>query len=228
VPEFSDYIVFVDESGDHNLETMNPDYPIFVLAFCVFRKSDYIRGITPAVQDFKFRWFGHDNVVLHEREILRDMGAFSFLKARALKETFMDQLSSIIDAAPMTIIPTIIRKPNLRERYVDPHNPYHLSLLFCMERLDNFLKVNGQEGRTTHVIFEQRGGKAKGGEEDRLLELEFRRISDGQHPMGAGRIEGLEIEIVSKATNSIGLQIANLVARPIGMKCLRPSQQPSL
>ena len=32
---FSDYIVYVDESGDHGLK-IAPLYPIFVLAFCVF------------------------------------------------------------------------------------------------------------------------------------------------------------------------------------------------
>ena len=38
--EFSDYIVYVDESGDHNLERINPEYPLFVLAFCIFEKKN--------------------------------------------------------------------------------------------------------------------------------------------------------------------------------------------
>ena len=28
----SDFIVYVDESGDHSLEFINPRYPLFVLA----------------------------------------------------------------------------------------------------------------------------------------------------------------------------------------------------
>jgi len=39
---FSDYIVYVDESGDHGLETFDREYPVFVLAFCVFQKSHYL------------------------------------------------------------------------------------------------------------------------------------------------------------------------------------------
>lgn len=31
--KFSDYIVYVDESGDHSLESINLRYPLFVLAF---------------------------------------------------------------------------------------------------------------------------------------------------------------------------------------------------
>lgn len=36
---FSDYLVFVDESGDHGLDTIDPGYPMFVLAFCVLREK---------------------------------------------------------------------------------------------------------------------------------------------------------------------------------------------
>jgi hypothetical protein len=46
--DFSDYIVYVDESGDHGLVNIDTQYPIFVLAFCIFKKSDYLK----TVQDF--------------------------------------------------------------------------------------------------------------------------------------------------------------------------------
>ena len=34
--QFSDFMVYVDESGDHSLTSIDKNYPIFVLAFCVF------------------------------------------------------------------------------------------------------------------------------------------------------------------------------------------------
>ena len=39
--DFSDFIVFADESGDHGMENIDPEFPMFALVFCVFRKSDY-------------------------------------------------------------------------------------------------------------------------------------------------------------------------------------------
>ncbi len=33
IDKFSDYIVYVDESGDHGLQNLDPNYPVFVLAF---------------------------------------------------------------------------------------------------------------------------------------------------------------------------------------------------
>jgi hypothetical protein len=39
MPGFDDYIVFVDESGDHGMASIDPDYPMFVIAFCLFEKE---------------------------------------------------------------------------------------------------------------------------------------------------------------------------------------------
>jgi hypothetical protein len=222
--EFGDYIVYVDESGDHNLEIVNPEYPVFVLAFCVFRKVDYVGIVCPKVQQFKLQWFGHDACVLHEREIRKDLPPFGFLKSKESKQSFLHQLTAIIDETPMTIIPAIIRKDFHKRRYSDPDNPYHLALLFCMERLSHFLTLNGQVGKLTHIIFEQRGGKPGGGDEDRKLELEFRRIMDGKHYLARHGFADMEMEILPKTSNSIGLQLADLVARPIGLRCMRPTQ----
>jgi hypothetical protein len=67
------------------------------------------------------------------------------------------------------------------------------------------------------VIFESRGKR-----EDDELELEFRRVCDGQNFLNK-RIP-LEIMLADKRVNSSGLQIADLVARPIGLSVLRPGQ----
>lgn len=223
--QFSEYIVFVDESGDHNLSAMNAQYPVFVLAFCIFRKTDYTSIVCPRLQEFKLRWFGHDSIILHEREIRKDLAPFQFLKSEKLKEQFQQELSAIIADTPMTIIPSIIKKDGLVQKYRSPDNPYHLALLFCMERLANFLQYEKQDGRMTHIICEQRGGKHGGGQEDRILELEFRRIMDGEHYLNAQPFHGMKMEIIPKTSNSCGLQLADLVARPIGLKCLRPLQE---
>ncbi len=54
------------------------------------------------------------------------------------------------------------------------------------------------------------------------MELAFRRVRDGDNR--DGRPYALDILIAPKSTNSEGLQLADLVARPIGLKVLRPRQ----
>lgn len=61
--EFSVYLVFVDESGDHGLETIDQGYPVFVLAFCIIKKTDYTGVLVPALQNFKFKHFGHNQII---------------------------------------------------------------------------------------------------------------------------------------------------------------------
>jgi hypothetical protein len=62
----------------------------------------------------------------------------------------------------------------------------------------------------------------RGRQEDTELELEFRRICDGGSYHGCK----LPFEVVfsDKKSNSAGLQMADLVARPVGIKTLRPGQ----
>ncbi|CAN7546755.1 DUF3800 domain-containing protein [Trinickia sp. LjRoot230] len=85
VGKYSNFVVYVDESGDHGMQTLDANYPVFVLAFCVFYKRHYSEKIVPALHKFKFNHFGHDLVVLHEREIRKEEGAFRFFANRGTR-----------------------------------------------------------------------------------------------------------------------------------------------
>jgi hypothetical protein len=226
--EFGEYIIYVDESGDHSLNSIDENYPIFSLAFCIFKKSDYVQIAVPAMQEFKFRWFGHDTVVMHEADIVKRRGPFGFLQFDDLRNRFMDDLSELIEAMPMTVIASVIRKQNLKRKYSSPENPYQLGLLFCMEMAHGLLKHHGAHGHRCHIVCESRSPKEKPGrgKEDADLELEFRRICAGDHYL-QGYDEAMpcfEIVFASKLANSTGLQIADLIARPIGLRVLRGNQ----
>ena len=214
----SEYIVFVDESGDHGLDNIDLHYPVFVLAFCVIRKADYVSQLTPSLQNFKIRHFGHDNVILHERDIRKDVGDFTVLKSPQRKEAFLNELTDIVAATPFTLVCSVIRKGALKSQYTQPVNPYHVALGFGLERVYYYLKSKGAGTGKTHVLVEKRGRS-----EDAELELEFRRVCAG------GNYNGeqfpFEIVFVDKKANCPGLQLADLVARPVGMSILRPTQQ---
>ena len=134
----SEYLVFVDESGSPSMGNVDPQYPLFVLAFFIVKKSDYVAHITPAVQHFKFKHFGHDQVILHERDIRKDIGDFAFLKTPALKTAFLDELTDIISGAPFRLICVVVDKIKHKVRYAYPANPYHLGLEFGLERARGF------------------------------------------------------------------------------------------
>jgi hypothetical protein len=186
VPDFSDFIVFVDESGDHGMASIDPHYPIFTLAFCLFAKEEYARRVAPAVLDFKFRHFGHDQVILHEHEIRKTKGAFRFLTDADRREPFFADLNALIACTPFTLVASVIDKRLYKERYPGAANPYHVAMGFGLERI--FLHLRGLGCRTgvAHLLFERRGEK-----EDRALEEEeFRRVCGGHNAMAAAAVRG--------------------------------------
>ncbi|MBX8516216.1 DUF3800 domain-containing protein [Pseudomonas cichorii] len=216
---FSNYIVYVDESGDHNLQTVDPHYPMFVLAFCVFHKRYYCETVIPALQKFKFNHMGHDLIGLHELDIRKEKGMFSSLfVSRQHKHHFLNELTNIIEFSNFVLISCVIDKLRLCEKHGNFQNPYHLALGFCLETLQEFLQEKKQDRALTHVIFERRGKK-----EDNELELEFRRICDGANRSGTQL--PFDIVFATKQVNSTGLQFADLVARPVGLSVLRPGQE---
>lgn len=217
VRRFSDYVVYVDESGDHSLERIDPDYPVFVLALCVFHKRHYAEKIIPAVEKLKFNYFGHDSVVLHEHEIRKQKGDFAFLSHKPTREEFIGRLSSIMDASNFILMSCVVDKARLNRHEGAGSNPYHIALGICLEVLREFLAEKTQDHLQTHVLVECRGKK-----EDAELELEFRRICDGENP--GNRQLPFNVIFADKKTNLTGLQLADLVARPVGLNYIRPEQ----
>ena len=222
--DFSDYIIYADESGDHGLESINPQFPVFSLVFCVFDKAAYANEVEPAVRLFKYKWFGHDAVVLHEREIRKQTPPFDFLRSsKEVREAFFADLNELMGSMPMWGYASVIDKEKLRAKYSNPWNPYEVAMHFCMERLCSRMHSEKQAGRVVHVLFESRGTS-----EDRALELEFRRIVSNQAQWGWKRVDfsGMTFEpvFVPKAANLAGHQITDLIARPLALRALKPDQ----
>lgn len=223
--DFSDYIVFADESGDHGLTTIDPQFPAFALVFCVFRKDDYARTIEPALRDLKYKYFGHDAIILHEREVRKQIKPFDILRSsKEMRDAFYGDIADLVSSSPVQIFASIIKKEPFTEKYKTPWNPYEVAMHFCLEKVCDFLRHNGQAGRKAHVLFEGRGKV-----EDQQLELEFRRITSNQRQWGWKRVDFSVCEFeplfVPKAANMAGHQITDLIARPMAIKALNPLQE---
>ena len=213
---YSDYIVYVDESGDHSLTSIDAGYPVFVLSFCVFQKKHYSDIVTPALRMLKFDTFGHDMVVLHEQDIRKKMGAFS-LMGKELRELFFEDLNDLITQADFTLISTVIDKYQLKSENTQDTQVYHLAMQLGLEKLHHFLQSQNQQHLLTHVICEARGRV-----EDQALIFEFNRVCSGHNSLK--KTLPFEIIIADKKTNSEGLQFADLAARPVGLSVAKPGQ----
>ena len=116
--EFSKYVVYVDESG-HSNWTAAPEYPLLSLNYCMFEKDHYIDELIPRFNRLKFKYWGCDNIVLHERDLpksdkIRDPAVRS--KYERLKgdrrRAFMDELTQLMRDAQFRCFCVVIDKPN--------------------------------------------------------------------------------------------------------------------
>ena len=62
----------------------------------------------------------------------------------------------------------------------------------------------------------------RGKQEDQELELEFRRICDGNNYEKAQL--PFQVKFADKKSNSSGLQFADLIARPVGLHIIKAEQ----
>ncbi len=215
--ENGEYIFYADESGDHSLTSVDATYPLFVLTICGFKISEYTQKVVPNFQKFKFRHFGHDMAILHEREIRKQIGDFEFLTDIVQREKFHLELTRIVAEANFDIFCCIIDKRIFRSDFF-PDNPYQVALSVCLQMIFKRLQRLHRADFNYHFVFEKRGNK-----EDKDLELEFRRIVDGINPLRKP-FGGFKLRFADKRSNSTGMQLADLTAHPLGVAYLKPDQ----
>ena len=146
VSEFSDYIVFVDESGSPTLSPIDPNHPVFVLVFCVINKWTYCDMIQPAVKRLKFEFFGHDMAVLHSSDIRKRRGDFFWMMEAEKRAAFLARLHEVVNNAEVDVIATVIDKRQTFTGSDHPrNNPYYMALRFCMNRLNVFCAIRSSQ-----------------------------------------------------------------------------------
>ncbi len=217
----SEYIAFFDECGDHTLEMIDKDFPLFLLATVLIRRVDYVEQIVPLITKLKLGYWIHEGVNLHSRDIRKAKGPFRFLQLPDIRSAFMDELSSLMQTLPYKLFVSAIRKDQHKHRY-GPYaeNPYDLALKFTLERLIHF--VESKDLIELPFVAEARGKK-----EDETLERCFYRImSEGTKFIDASRFKSLNCPLVfrNKFDNIAGIQLADLCAHPCARHILMPKQ----
>jgi hypothetical protein len=211
-------VVYFDEVGNPTLEATDRDFPVFALVLFVCDSDSYINEIVPRVNRFKFRWFGHEGVVLHSRDIRKAQGDFRFLTEASTRPPFYRDINELMSTSPYQLIPVAIRKDLHRARYRYPADPYDLALLFALERLVSVLEAAQQD--EVMLIAERRGER-----EDRELYVAFQRIiAAGSEFVDGNRFRKIRftLRFLSKSMNIIGTQMADLAAYPIARHVLDP------
>ena len=62
-------LLFLDESGHHGLKKINQEFPIFLLACCIFEEGYYRDIFINKVNELRIKHFKDPNIILHSRDI---------------------------------------------------------------------------------------------------------------------------------------------------------------
>ena len=209
-------VLFLDESGDHNLSVIDPQYPMFVLGG-VIMEVDYAKGaLNDALNDFKRRMLGRADVVLHTADNIRNRNGFERMKDAGFRAEFLAGMNALMRGADYRVVACAVHKTAHLARYgFDAVDPYMLSLDVLVER---FCLDVGHVARGGIIIAEKRDPVL-----DRELDLAWLSLKvSGTRFVQAHEIDyrmgGLLLR--AKSENIAGLQLADLVVSPIGRHVL--------
>lgn len=203
--------LYLDESGDHQLDLIDQRYPVFVLGGVIIEET-YARTIAAeATSEFKRRFFERDDFVLHTAEITRNRGVFALLSNREIRDRFRTALNELLLNLEFGVVACVIDK----RRFVDlPRTPTNdLYQVAFRVLIDRFCIVIGNHG----------GGRIRA--ERRRPDLDAHLLNDWYTIQKSGTAHttaatiGRRIASFSqhpKAEQLVGLELADLVVSPIG------------
>ena len=92
----SRFIGFIDECGDHSMNKIDKDFPIFVLCLAIIERHTYTENIIPAVANLKLKYWNHEGINLHSRDIRKANGPYGFLQVPDMRKAFLTEISSLM------------------------------------------------------------------------------------------------------------------------------------
>lgn len=216
------YYLFIDESGDHGLVNLDPDFPVFLFCGLLTSEENY-ENTRNKINTLKNTFWGNKEVILHSRDIRKCNKEFQILFDTDIKRRFYLQLNEIIDKSIYRILASAIDKAKYIKTYGKLSNDvYELALSFIIERaIFSLDEIAGQE-KQLEIIIEKRGKK-----EDKKLDEHFQRLlARGTGFVDAQRLKSVRTKIIfrDKKENINGLQLADLVAYPIARYVIEPKR----
>jgi hypothetical protein len=207
-------ILYLDESGDHSLSVIDPQYPVFVLGGVIVDAGYAATGMDAAVRRFKLEALARTDVTLHTADIVRQHGAFAALVDPERRRMFRDRLNALTRQLDYTVIACAIRKDAHLAAYgAAALDPYTLSLNVLVERFC-FALADAQETQPGVIVAERRDQAL----DSALLATwqHLRERGTAHLRPGAIRDRVTHLRLEGKNAGIAGLELADLVVSPVG------------
>jgi len=206
--------LFLDESGDHSLSAIDPQYPVFVLGGVIADSEFAVTEMDAAVRRLKLDVFGRNDFALHTADIVRQQGAFRSLVKPRLIQLNHDRLNVLMQRLHYTVVACAVRKDAHLAAYgAAALDPYALSLNVLVERFC-FALADARETQPGLIVAERRDKALDSALLASWRNLRERGTSYLRPAAIRDRVADLRLE--SKGAGIAGLELADLVVSPIG------------
>lgn len=206
-----DFLAFLDETGDHSLQHIDRQYPIFALGAVFCKNETYRNQINPIFDGLKYRFWGKRHVILHSTDIRNSRNDFAILRNPSIRNDFIECVNNAITNSPFELVISAVDKYDHNLHYSDPTNPYNLTLEFLMERAYYLIGKPNNNDKSCLFIAESRNED----ENQKLLRV-FQKIKrNGTRFVTASQLDFIiDLKFIKKQENEIGHQIADLCLYP--------------
>jgi hypothetical protein len=205
-------VMFLDESGDHSLDKIDPQYPLFVLGGVILDRTYARTVVEPRLQELKKHFFEREDIILHTADIIRAKNGFERLKDAAVRSEFFEELNAMMRELDYKVIACVVRKDMHLAKYKkNAVDPYMLSLEVLVER---FCREIGTVLDGGMIYAEKRGPDLDDALERAWLDLQIKGTAYAHSEHICERI--IDLSLRDKQLNNAGLQLADLVVSPIG------------
>lgn len=217
-------ILYLDESGDHNLIRIDPSYSVFVLGGIIVDRTYARAELRPRLRKLKQDFFGDPNINLHTVDIVRARNGFEALGDPDYRNDFYAALNALMQELDYKVVACAIKKPELVTQYGDrAEDPYMYALHVVIERFCWELGECVDGG----IIYAEKRGE----DLDRALEEAWERLKANAVGTGYALSTTIDQRIIDlvlkdKRHNVDGLQLADLVVSPIGRALMKYPPKP--
>lgn len=205
-------VLYLDESGNHGLDTIDAEYPVFVLGGVIVDRTYARTVLAPRVRQLKEAYFGRADLVLHTADIVRAKNGFERMQEPVFRAEFFAALNAMMRELEYKVVACAIKKDEHLARHgMDAADLYMPSLGVLAERFCSEIG-DALDGGT---IF----AETRRPDLDRELNLAWERLKEpGIRAIGPDVIDEriVDLSLKEKHLGMAGLQLADLVVSPIG------------
>jgi hypothetical protein len=201
----TDFIAFIDESGDFEMDPIDPKFPVCAQCAVTCTVEEYLTKALPNLLRVKYSFFGNECVVMHGHKIRKKTGPFLILKDDEVFEEFMRAISWCFKEMDGCLVVAAVDKLKHKAKYVWPDDPLYLCLQFLLERLHDHWRPKLVNGKRLLCVFEKRGAA-----EDKVTKEHFDKICAGANYRH--RVFPFDADFRPKDNNVAGHQYADLAA----------------